>query len=70
MKTNYQVTIGYKSVVCVNLLSETEDEAKGTAMDLFEKEHQKWYGKHGIELQDDSYCIGGVLNMDETWNLL
>lgn len=67
-KTNYQVTIGYKAVICVNVKAESEEEAKLLAIDKFEFNRERMYGKN-IDLQDDCYRADGVLNMDATWNM-
>lgn len=67
---NYQVTIGYKSVVCVDVKAESEDEAKKKAVKIFSDERHKMFNKRNVTLQDDSFRADGVLNMDETWNML
>jgi hypothetical protein len=67
---NFQVTIGYKSVVCIDVKAETEEEAKKKAIAIMSKEKDKMFVKQNVNLQDDSYKADGVLNMDETWNML
>jgi hypothetical protein len=69
-KKNYQVTIGYKSIVCVDLKAENEEEAKKMAVKIFSDERHKMFSKRNVTLQDDSFRADGVLNMDETWNML
>ena len=69
-KTNFQVTIGYKAVVCVNVKAENEKEAKEKAMEIFKNRKDKIYTRTEIDLQDDNYGANGCLNMDETWNML
>jgi hypothetical protein len=67
-KTNYQVTIGYKAVITVNINADSEQEARKQALEYFkEKERKKWYNSKNVQLEDDSYADQGVLNMDETW---
>lgn len=65
---NYQVTIGYKAVICVNVKAGDETEAKKKAIELLEKQKDKFYTS-GIELQADYYKADGVLDMDATWNM-
>lgn len=67
---NFQVTIGYKSVVCIDVKAETEEEAKKKAIAIFGKEKDKMFVKQNVNLQDDNYKADGILNMDETWNML
>lgn len=67
---NFQVTIGYKSVICIDVKAETEDEAKKKAVAIFSKEKDRMFVKQNVNLQDDNYKADGVLNMDETWNML
>lgn len=69
-KKNFQVTIGYKSVVCIDVKAETEEEAKKKAVAIFGEEKDKMFLKKNVNLQDDNYKADGVLNMDETWNML
>ncbi len=67
---NFQVTIGYKSVVCIDVKAGNEDEAKKKAVAIFGEEKDKMFLKNNVNLQDDNYKADGVLNMDETWNML
>lgn len=68
--TNYQITIGYKAVITVDVKAESEDEAKAKAIDLFQKERWKMNQKQNVSIQDDSFKADGVLDMDKTWNML
>lgn len=68
-KTKYQITIGYKAVVCINIKANDEKEAKEIAIEQFRIAKDRIY-KNGVELQDDNYKADGILNMDETWNIL
>jgi len=67
--TNYDITIGYKAVITVNINANSEQEAKEKAINEFVKNRNKMIsGK--LVLQDDTYQVSGVLNMDETWKML
>lgn len=68
--TNYQVTIGYKSVICIDVKADSEDEAKEKAIEIMKKERDKMFNRQNVNLQDDSFKADGVLNVDETWNML
>jgi hypothetical protein len=65
---NYQITIGYKAVISVNVKASDEKEAKDIAVKKFAKQKDKLYGK-GIEIQDDNFKADGILDMDATWNM-
>ena len=67
---NYQITIGLKSVICVDVKADTEEEAKDKALSIFRKQKEKMTELNHVNLQDDTYGAHGVLNMDETWNAL
>ena len=69
-KSEFEVTIGYKSVVTVNVKAENEEQAKKMAIDLFNKDRNKWYATKNIQLQDDTFGAYGVTNMDKTWTQL
>jgi len=66
-KTNYQLTIGYKAVICVNIKAENEEQAKKLALEEFEK--YRHFGSK-CDIQDDLFNVYGVLDMDKTWNEL
>lgn len=67
---NFAVTIGYKSVICIDVKAETEEEAKKKAMEIMSNEKEKMFTKRNVILEDDSYNAYGVLNLDETWEML
>lgn len=67
---NYQVTIGYKSVICIEVRADDENEAKEKAIEIMKVQRDKMFKKTGVDLQDDTFKADGVLNMDETWNML
>lgn len=68
-KINFQCTVGYKAVICIDVKAENEAEAKQLALKEMGKLQDRAYtGK--VILQDDNYKIDGILNMDETWKLL
>jgi len=67
--TNFDITIGYKAVFSVSVKANTEEEAKQQAINEFVKNRNKMIvGK--VTLQDDNFKVHGVLDMDETWNML
>lgn len=68
-KTNFQCTVGYKAVICIDVKAENEVEAKQLALKQMTKMQERAYNGSVI-LQDDNFKIDGVLNMDETWNIL
>lgn len=45
---NFQVTIGYKSVITIDLKAETEDEAKKKAVAIMQKERDKMFVKSNV----------------------
>ena len=65
--TNYQITIGYKAVVVIDLNAGNEDDAKKIGLETFETNRKRFCR---FDVQDDSYDVHGILNMDETWNKL
>lgn len=65
---NYQITIGYKAVICVNVKASDEKEAKDIAVKKFSKNKDKMFTR-GIYLQDDNFKADGCLDMDATWNM-
>lgn len=69
--TNYQVTIGYKAVITIDVKADSEEAARKEALEIFrDKERKKWYNTKNVNLQDDSFADYGVLDIDETWNQL
>lgn len=67
--TNYEITIGYKAVITVDIKANSEQEAKEKAINEFVKNRDKMF-RSKVDLQDDTYKVHGVLDMDETWNML
>lgn len=69
--TNYQITIGYKAVICIDVKAKSEEEAKEKAMKVFnDTVREKPYQNSKVALQDDTYKVDGVCDMDNTWNML
>lgn len=66
--TNYQITIGYKAVITINVKADNEEEAKKKAIEQMRKSSAKMYS-NSVQVQDDNYKADGILNMDETWNM-
>lgn len=66
--TNYQITIGYKAVITINVKADNEDDAKKKGIEQMRKSSTKMYSAN-VQIQDDNYKADGVLNMDETWNM-
>jgi len=68
---NFEVTITYKAVITVSVKAKNEQDAKAKALEIFTKsERNNWYNKKDIQLQDDCFKATGVLNMDESWNMI
>lgn len=68
---NYQVTIGYRAVITVDVKAESEEDARMKALDLFKKkEREPFCNSKGFSLCDDRYAADGVVDMDETWNAI
>ena len=68
MKTNYQVTFGYKAIITVDIKADNEEDAKNEAVEILKINRDKMYRNRSISLQDDNIKPDGILNMDETWN--
>lgn len=68
-KTEYQITIGYKAVITVTVKAENESDAKQLALEEFKDKFQR-PGSNKINIEDDNFKVDGVLNMDETWNMV
>jgi len=64
-KTEYQVTVGYKAVVCFTIKAEDAEAAKQTVLAIVKEQ-----GIYEGELQDETYGADGILNMDTTWNMV
>jgi hypothetical protein len=68
-KKNINVTFGYKAVITVQVKADNEDEAKQIAQKEFNDKF-RLPGANNIVIEDDSFQVSGVINMDETWNML
>lgn len=66
----YTVTIGYKAVINITVKANSKDEAAEKAVAIMSDQRDKMFKKQGVELLDDSFAAHGVLNMDETWNMV
>jgi hypothetical protein len=69
-KHNYQITIGYKAVITINVKEISEEEAKRVAIEIFKIDKNKMFRSSDINLEDDNFKADGCLNMDETWNMI
>lgn len=67
MKTNYQVTIGYKAIITIDVKAENEEQAKKMALEKMRHASDRMI-TNTVTLGDDNYKVDGILNMDETWN--
>jgi len=67
--TNYDITIGYRAVISVAVKANSEEEAKEKALDEFVKSRNKMIGGK-VLLNDDTFKVHGIVDMDETWNML
>jgi hypothetical protein len=65
-QTEFQITIGYRAVLCMCVKADNEEQAKQKVLAEFEK--VRHFNK--LDIQDDSFRVDGVLNMDETYNML
>jgi hypothetical protein len=69
--TNYQITIGYKAVICIDVKANSEEEAKEKATELFNNTvRTKPYQNPKVTMQDDTFKVDGICDMDRTWNML
>lgn len=64
-KTEFQVTIGYKAVVNFTVKADDAEAAKKMILD---KVREK--GIYDGELQDETYSAAGILNLDDSWNMV
>lgn len=69
---NYEVTIGYKAVIQVNLKAVDEEDARDKAVIELLKEQKKWFRNKGSKctLADDNIKAAGCINQDLSWNTL
>lgn len=65
---NYQITIGYKAVITVQVKASDEIEAKDIAVKKFDQSKRKMF-TNSIVLQDENFKADGCLDMDATWNM-
>ena len=68
--TNYQITVGYRSVLSIDVKAATEGEAKAKAIEIMNKVRDKINSVRECQIQDDTFNANSVLNMDETWNMI
>lgn len=66
--TNYQITIGYKAVICVDVKALNEEDAKQIALEKFKSAKEKAFSRT-VTLQDDNYDAHGCIDVDATWNM-
>lgn len=64
-KANFQVTIGYRAIVTFDIKAEDAEQAKKIVL-LQVKE----IGIYNGDVQDETYSAAGVLNVDESWNMV
>lgn len=65
---NYEITIGYKAVITVDVKAANETEAKDIALKKFDEKKHKLFNS-GIFLQVDNFKTDGCIDMDATWNM-
>lgn len=66
-KINYQITIGYKAIVQIDVKADNEEDAKKQALEYLKSfEH---FGNKS-DIADSNYKVDGILNVDETWNMV
>lgn len=66
-KKNYQITIGYRAVVQVDVKADSEEEAKKKAIDYFEG--YRHFGNKA-HIADDNYAAHGAVDYTETWDMV
>jgi len=67
--TNYQITIGFKAVIQLDIKAEDDKSAKELALKKMDAIRKK-IESNSICVADSNYKVDGVLNMDETWNMV
>ena len=67
--TNYEIIIGYKAVISVNVEAINEEDAKKIALEKFRKQKDK-FNKNGVTIQDDNFNTHGITDYDKTWGML
>lgn len=68
-KKNINVTFGYKAVITVSVKASDEIDAREIALKEFNDKF-RLPGANNIVIEDDSFQISGVINIDETWGML
>lgn len=67
---NYQVTVGYKAIISIDINAENEADAKEIALHEIGIINDRISKRKGVELQDSTYGADGIVNMDKTWNMV
>lgn len=65
----YEAMYNYKVEITVGIKANSEQEAKEKAINEFVKNRDKMFNSK-VDLQDDTYKVYGICDMDETWNML
>jgi putative cell wall-binding protein len=68
--TNYEITIGYKAVLVIKIKAIDEKQAKEKALEAMKKVQDKINSVKEVSISDDNYKVDGILDMDETWNMV
>ena len=66
----YQITIGYKAVISVELKADNEEDAKEKGIKMFEKKRDQIFSDHRISLSDDRCNVDGIIDMSATYYML
>ncbi len=67
---NYQITIGYKAIIQVEVKAKNEESAKEKAIVQMDKIQSKINSSKNTELVEDNFKADGVLDLDNTWNMV
>ena len=65
---NYNITLAYKAVLSVGLKANSREEAEEKGLEIFKK--QRGFKNKNITIEDDTFSVGGILNMSSTWETL
>jgi|CXWL01.1.fsa_nt_gi hypothetical protein len=65
--TNYQITIGYKAVITVDVKAENEFDARKIGLKEFKEQTRRAWKRKNITLHDDNFKVDGCVDMDATW---
>ncbi len=68
--TNYQITVGFKACISIDVKADSEKEAKEVAMVKMGKAIDAIRKIKGVDVNDCNYKVDGVLDMDATWNMV